>query len=639
MTFILGRYCLSKLLIFSLIITAHTVTYAQEFDEQQIKSAYIVNFFNHITWPNEENKKVFRLTIYKDRNYVNFLSNALKNKKIKDKSIVVIYANNLEALKQGDSAYIPQKFNENIHEISNALRNTKTLLITDNSENKHDVMINLFQQKNSTVISFAVNKSNIIYEKLTMSDDLLLLGGSEYDIATLYRETELAMRKTKLLGLGLQHDLLQMKTQLATSVKQLDNAKYTLDKLNSELTENAKVAEIQKTQLAQLKVNVAEKQLHLDEQKQKLAAVSEQSKEAQNALIKQQELFEQESKNNRGIIATVEQNKSVLRQQEKELAKHKIQLKEQGVELTDKTTTISNQQTYLFMTTILTTLAILSALLIIFFFRKNQKTTKELSHTLAHLNDTQEQLVQSEKMASLGRLVAGVAHEINTPLSIAITANSLVLDDTLDIKSMITAGALSKSRMDKHIAKAEESLVMSENALERVKKLLVNFKLVSADQVVSEQREIQLVKYIDEVMSTLSVEMKKRNIHYQLNSTEETLISTIPGVFSQVLSNLVMNSLIHGFDDKQAGDITITLQQHVGNTVKIIYHDNGKGMDEHTLENIFEPFFTTKRGMGSTGLGMNIVFNLVNQQLKGTISVNTEQGIGTSTTLILPHAL
>ena len=155
----------------------------------------------------------------------------------------------------------------------------------------------------------------------------------------------------------------------------------------------------------------------------------------------------------------------------------------------------------MFLTTILTSLAILAVLLIIFFFNKNKKTTTKLTKTLAHLNDTQEQLVQSEKMASLGRLVAGVAHEINTPLSIAITANSLVLDDTREVKDKIGSASLSKSRMDSHIETVEKSLVMSESALDRVRHLLVNFKLVAADQIVSDQREINLAKYIDEVMS------------------------------------------------------------------------------------------------------------------------------------------
>jgi signal transduction histidine kinase len=624
------------LFLFCFIVSLTTIVNAKNFDEKHIKSAYMVNFFKHITWPNETNKSNYHLAIYKEPTYFDFLAKALKDKKIKNKNIRVSYADNLEQLKRADSVYIPQQFNGDLNKIANVLRGSSTLIISDNSLNKHDVMINLIQQGDLAVISFEVNKSNIIYEKLQMSADLLLLGGSELDIATLYRKTEMAMQKTREKSINLQNNLLKQQQKLAS-------AKQVLKKLNIELSQNAKATELQKSELAQLKLNVIQKQqqleqqrLTLSQQKFRLEQVTDQSTKTADELFKQQSILAKESIKNNQILVTVAKNKKVLKLQEEELAQHKAQLKEQNDDLISKKKIISNQQTYLLLTTILTTLAILAALLIIFFFNKNKKTTQKLTKTLAHLNETQEQLIQSEKMASLGRLVAGVAHEINTPLSIAITANSLVLDDTVEIKEKINSASLTKGRMDTHIARAEQSLVMSENALERVKNLLVNFKLVAADQIVSEQREINVAKYINEVMSTLSVEMKKRNITYQCNSSEQILITTIPGVFSQVISNLVMNSLIHGFDDMSAGDITMTIFAVADQNVEINYCDTGKGMDEHTLENIFEPFFTTKRGLGSTGLGMNIVYNLVNQQLKGLIKVSTEQGVGTFIKITLP---
>ena len=617
------------LLCFPLMACFLAVVSAQEFDEKQVKAAYIVNFLKHITWPNEANKDNYILAVYKEPSYAAFLSRVLKNKKIKNKAIVIRDVDKIDDLKNADSVYIPQRFSEQIHKIANALRGTNTLLISDNSLNKHDVMINLIQQEQSAVISFEVNKSNIIYEKLRMSADLLLLGGTELDIATLYRETEVAMQKSRLQSIGLQESLLKQQQQLA-------NTKRSLKNLNREFEQ---AAQKQKAELSQIKADVTIKQQQLEQQRLTLETVTQQSKQTEQELLKQQLILAEESVKNERILATVEENKKVLQQQESELAQHRAQLKSQGDELTTKQQIISNQQTYLLVTTGLTTIAILATMLIIFFFNKNKKTTKRLTLTLANLNKTQEQLVQSEKMASLGRLVAGVAHEINTPLSIAITANSLVLDDTHEVKKKISAATLSKAHMDKYLAKSEQSLVMSENALERVKQLLVNFKLVSADQIVSDERELDIAKYINEVMTTLSVEMKKHKISYQFEGPDSVSIITIPGVFAQVLSNLVMNSIIHGFDQMDSGNITIVLTQAADNSIEINYYDDGKGMDEHTLENIFEPFFTTKRGEGSTGLGMNIVYNLVNQQLKGSIKVNTEQGVGTFITLAMPDTV
>jgi len=618
-----GIYCL---------VSLFSVVHAQKFDAKHIKSAYMVNFFKHITWPNEASRKDYHLAIYKESSYFDFLSKALKDKKIKNKNIRVTNVVNVEQLKHADSVYIPQQFNGDLHEIANILRGTNTLIISDNSQNKHDVMINLMQIDQSTVISFEVNKSNIIYEKLSMSADLLLLGGSELDIATLYRETEMAMQKTRSKSIKLQSDLLKQELKLS-------NSREALKKLNVELSRNATSAKAQKFELAQLKLNVTKKQQQLEQQRFTLEQVTEQSMATETELLKQQSILAKKSTEYQEILATAEQNKKVLKHQEQELIQHIAQLKEQSADLKSKKQTISNQQTYLLLTTILTTLAILAVLLIIFFFNKNKKITKELTKTLTNLNDTQEQLVQSEKMASLGRLVAGVAHEINTPLSIAITANSLVLDDTLEIKDKIADTSLSKKRMDQHITISEQSLVMSEGALQRVKHLLTNFKMVAADQIVSEQRTINLAEYINDVMSTLSIEMKKKNVSYQFIGSDDLEIITLPGVFSQVLTNLVINSIVHGFDEGQEGNITIDITASANQGVEIHYKDDGRGMDAYTLANIFEPFFTTKRGKGSTGLGMNIVYNIVNQKLKGTITVTSEQGVGTITTLVLPNTV
>jgi signal transduction histidine kinase len=627
-----GCYNAFVLLAIYFIVSLNSVVNAQKFDAKHIKSAYMVNFFKHITWPNEKNKKSYHLAIFKESSYVDFLSKALKDKKIKNKNILVSYADNIEQLKRADSVYIPQEFNGDLHEIANSLRGTHTLIISDNSQNKHDVMINLIQMDKSTVISFEVNKSNIIYEKLSMSADLLLIGGSELDIATLYRETEMAMQNTRSKSIKLQNNLLKQEQQLTLSRK-------ALNKLNIELSRNANSAKAQKFELAQLKLNVTKKHQQVEQQRIRLAQVTEQSMKTETELLKQQEILAKKSRENQEILATAEQSKKVLKHQEEELVKHITQLKEQSDDLKSKKQTISNQQTYLFLTTILTTLAIMAVILIIFFFTKNKKITKKLTKTLAHLNEAQEQLVQSEKMASLGRLVAGVAHEINTPLSIAITANSLVLDDTLEIKDKIADTSFSKKRMDQHITMSEQSLVMSEGALQRVKHLLTNFKMVAADQIISEQRTINLAKYIDDVMSTLSIEMKKKSVNYQFIGTDNLEVITLPGVFSQVLTNLVINSIVHGFDEQQAGNITIDITAAANQGVEIHYKDDGRGMDAYTLANIFEPFFTTKRGKGSTGLGMNIVYNIVNQQLKGTITVTSEQGVGTITTLILPYTV
>lgn len=626
---------------------------AQEFEAKQLKLAYTINFFKHITWPNENNKKNYLLSVYKAPESAKFLTQALKNKKIKNKSIVVNFVEDINNLKQADSVFIPQEFNAELHDIANVLRGSNTLLISNNSTNKRDVMINLIEREGLSVISFEVNKSNLIHEKLKMSADLLLLGGSELDVAVLYREMEIEVQQSKKQSVELnnvlkkqeseltaqKNKLTEQESKLTTLSNQLTQTKRSLDKLNNELSQNTKIAQAQKVELAQLQQNLINNHQQLTQERLELQQVTKQYQKTGNKLRTQQSILEDKTKKNQEIMSVVDQNKMVLERQESELALQDLQLKEQATDIFSKKETINNQQTYLLLTSSLVIIAVLAILLIFFFFNKSKKTTKKLAQTLANLNDTQTQLIQSEKFASLGRLTAGVAHEINTPLSVAITANSLVSEDTLDVKHKIETASLSKTRMVEHIAKAEESSTMIDKSLNRVKNLLDNFKLVAADQQNEDKREINLTDYINEVTSTLRAEMNKYNATYQCTGDKNILITTLPGVFYQVLTNLILNSLVHGFDNGRKGEISITVSTLTKDQVEVYYRDNGKGMDEHTLENIFEPFFTTTRGQGSTGLGMNIVYNLVNKQLKGDISVETEENKGTFIKLTLPTSL
>ena len=629
----LKKYFLLFLTVITLIFI--TSSYAQQLDANRIKAAYMINFIKHISWPNEKNKKHYQVTIYKDKPFFQFLSSSLSNKVIKNKPLQIAFADNLAQLKGSDVVYISKNANNNLHHIANQLRGHQVLLISDSSKEKHDVMINLNHSDDNAVISFEINKSNIVYEQLKMSAELLLLGGTELDVATLYRETEAAMQKTR------QQDI-DLKTQLLYKQQQLAYQQGQLKQSQKQLTISLKETKLQKIQLEKLKKDVFKKQHLLSAKEEKLQNISALFTETEQKLTQQQQVLEQKEKKNQQMLARVANNKNILLQQDKQLADHQRQLAQQDQELIARNRTINSQQAYLLITTVLVVIAILVSLLVVFFFIKNKKTTRKLTKTLAFLENTQEQLIQAEKMASLGNLVAGVAHEINTPLGIAITSTSLVIDDTNEVKEKIADGRLSKSRMIKHIDKVEDSLSMSEKALNRVKVLLTNFKQVAADQEFDDKRLFDLNEYIDEIMMTLSVEMKKHHISYQFESDANIEITTFPGAFAQILTNLVNNSIRHGFEHKEQGKVTISLQTNkLENAdqnwaVKIIYQDDGCGMNSQILKNIFEPFFTTKRGEGSTGLGMNIVYNIINQKMKGDIKITSQEGQGSTFEIFLP---
>ncbi len=264
-----------------------------------------------------------------------------------------------------------------------------------------------------------------------------------------------------------------------------------------------------------------------------------------------------------------------------------------------------------------------------------RKSNEKLVESLELLNKTRDQLVQSEKMAALGELVAGVAHEINTPLGIGVTAISH-FKDNLDIyQQRYDSGQLTRMDFESMLKRSTESAGIILSNLLRAADLIRSFKKVAVDQTSEQQREFDLKQYIRDVLLSLQPKLKKTLITVDLIGSDGLMIDSYPGAISQVISNLVMNSLIHGFEEIAEGNITIELQEANGE-VTLIYTDNGKGMTPIQVEKVFNPFFTSKRGRGGTGLGMHIVFNLVNQTLCGNIAAESTEGHGVQFTIRIP---
>ncbi|QEN05401.1 HAMP domain-containing protein [Thiospirochaeta perfilievii] len=264
-----------------------------------------------------------------------------------------------------------------------------------------------------------------------------------------------------------------------------------------------------------------------------------------------------------------------------------------------------------------------------------QQRTSELQESLDRLGKTKDQLVQSEKMASLGDLVAGVAHEINTPIGIGVTAASHLENETARFSKKYKSGEMSKSMFESYVDLASESSRMILSNLLRAANLIKSFKKVAVDQSSEEKRSFNLKEYIDEILLSIHSKFKHTNVNISVESLEEVIMDSYPGALSQIVTNLVMNSLQHGFENMEKGSITINILKN-GEYSEIIYSDTGIGIDKEIQKRIFDPFFTTKRGQGGSGLGMNIVYNLVTQTLKGSIICESELGQGTTFKIRLP---
>lgn len=264
-----------------------------------------------------------------------------------------------------------------------------------------------------------------------------------------------------------------------------------------------------------------------------------------------------------------------------------------------------------------------------------QQRTSELSQTLEDLKSTQKRLVESEKMTALGGLVAGIAHEINTPIGVGIAAASLLAEKVTQFCDIYSNGQIKRSQLENFLDITLQSSNMILANLTRAADLIHSFKEVAVDQSSELKRTFYLKNYLEEILTSLTAKLRTTKQTVKVNCDENIILDTYPGVFSQIVTNLVMNSLIHAYEPNDEGVLTLDFQLD-GELLVFEYADNGKGITPENLSKIFEPFFTTKRGQGGTGLGLHIIYNLVNQKLQGTIKCQSQLGNGTNFLIKFP---
>ena len=270
--------------------------------------------------------------------------------------------------------------------------------------------------------------------------------------------------------------------------------------------------------------------------------------------------------------------------------------------------------------------------------------TRELSEAKEHaeaalrdLQSTQGQLVAAEKLASLGQLVAGVAHEINTPLGVALTASSYLGEHTERIRARVQDAKLARSELLRFLADTDEAANMIGANLERAAHLVSSFKQVSVDRSTDDRRRFDLGGYLSDLVASLRPSWKRRPLQLEVECPPHLELDSYPGALGQIISNLIQNALVHAYEPDAQGTMRIEVTTPSTDDVSIAFSDDGRGIDAAHLGHVFEPFYTTRRGQGGTGLGLHITFNLVTQKLGGHIDVESSAGRGTRFTMRLPR--
>ncbi len=270
--------------------------------------------------------------------------------------------------------------------------------------------------------------------------------------------------------------------------------------------------------------------------------------------------------------------------------------------------------------------------------RELAQRSHDLEESLTNLREAQTKLVMQEKMASLGGLVAGVAHEINTPIGVALTGASMLLQETTDIRQRVADGKLRRSDFENFLALCADASALLMFNINRAADLVHSFKMVAADRTSDERRQVKLKTFLEEVTLSLGPVYRKLGHQVAVSCPETLEVDSYPGVLSQILSNLVTNSVVHGFENQEAGRILVTVRDRNDGMIEMVYTDNGRGIARESRARIFDPFFTTRRSSGSTGLGLHIVYNLVTARLGGEIRIDDTDGPGCHFTLTLPQS-
>jgi len=285
-------------------------------------------------------------------------------------------------------------------------------------------------------------------------------------------------------------------------------------------------------------------------------------------------------------------------------------------------------------------LLILTFLLFIFILKRivllRTRELKELNENLEFkVKESSNKLIDSEKIALSARLVTGIAHEINAPISIGITTVSHLKNKSLEAKELFKHNNLTRENLLDHFDIDEQFYEIILNNLGRAVQLINNFKQISSDNIVESKRVIDLKDYIEKIITSLTPEIKKANFIIGID-LDEIIINTYPDIFTQILINFIMNSKTHAFtDDSILPHIKISLKKY-DNLIELIYEDNGNGIKEENINSIFEPFYSTNKIKGNVGLGLAIVNNLVKDKLEGSIKVESEINKYTKFTIEFP---
>jgi len=625
-----------------LIVFMSVKTAMSQISYETSKAVLIYQFAQKIGHPNEKTLKSYKISFLgNDLETFHELKKIVATNTIKDKKVELSFIKNINEIEDIQLLYIDKSYGEQISSVWKKIQNKQILLVSEQSLDSKYIMLNIFYNEINSNVSFQINKANIIIENLTINPELLLIGGEEVDIRELYHDMRRQLEKKK-------DEIENQKITIANKSAEIQNLRLYADSLYFDITILLDKISLSEGNLRYLvdSIKVQREILSL-----KLSQINEQEIKllSQKAQILEKEI-EIEDRTN--------QLKKIL----SESNKQKVKIIQQEGNLSDKENIIETKTRQLYLTSITVLLFIFLALIVIYALISKHKTNKKLQakkealeETLKKLNDTKDKLIQSEKMASLGVLTAGIAHEINNPvnyissgveglstitkqLNIIISQYQDITDEKSFNKFKLLNTKKTKDEFDFLILGIEKLTKNIKTGVKRTGDIVKSLKTFSSPDEGS--LTLGNIHEIIGLSITLLKNEHKNRIKIIENYSDIPDIYCYPGKLNQVFINLLSNAIQ---SIKNDGTITITtsiiydheLCNNEKSCIRISIKDTGDGIDKNLITKIFQPFFTTKEVGKGTGLGLSITHGIIEQH-NGKIFVKNNTDSGAEFIIFIP---
>lgn len=614
----------------------------QRVDRHKLIVAYVNAFIKNIVWSSE--KEVYKILVISEDDELNEEFRRLaKSKKVRGKAIEVYFSNYPAITDQVDVVYLSAKFNASLVSVKDQIGNNETLLVTDSEEDERLIMIN-FTVSEGGPLNFEINRANIINQGMRILPEMLLLVGSEIDVARLYREAQDSVRfmEDRIAMLQANYDSIANKVALTERIIQNQNIK--IDEQLDEIYEKQSTINWQSRSLDSLRMEYRNSETSLDSIQKNLQVRENQLLRLQSAIDKQSDQLEEGNE-------TLEQQLLLISEQDREIKSRESRLEEMTV-IVD-----AQQNTLIYLALFLIAVLVIAVLIYRAYSDRKRdakllmEQKEELSTLITELHQTQTQLVQSEKMASLGVLTAGIAHEINNAINFVYSGIQILEMKFSDIKPVLNEfRALNIDDLDfkgriKNLVEEKEKMAYDESqdlidqmiqniqiGVGRTTEIIKGLRTFSRSED-EEKTNVNIHKDIE--VALLLLKSRYKDV-IQINKKFDNKIPEIAGYqgqLGQAFLNIINNAIdaVAGRGDKAEITIETKLKNEM---IEISIMDNGMGIPREISDRIFDPFFTTKKVGAGTGLGLSITYGIVEKH-GGTIGVHSKK-YGTEFLITLP---